>query len=118
MSKLNRTLPLVLVLLFALANTGCFRYGVASDVPSDGVERVQKGPVLFWGLAGKEHLVPDCPNGVQRASSYMPWWGGLIGLITIGIAAPWRVEYVCAAPSGAVPPPPAAAPAPEPVMGE
>lgn len=94
MKNVLRTLPLVLVLTFA--TTGCFKYGVATPVASDGVLRMQRGPVFAWGLAGRVREAPECPAGVASTRSYMPWWGGLVTGITVGIVAPWRVEYVCA----------------------
>ncbi|MFO0694345.1 MAG: hypothetical protein U0230_12365 [Polyangiales bacterium] len=89
------------VSVFALISmTGCFSYGVRSRQPTDGVLHTARGPVYAWGLAGQEHLTPECENGVARAKSSMPWWGGFVSLVTIGIVTPWRVEYSCAAPEG------------------
>ncbi len=96
MSNIARSISLSLVVAFAIASGGCFRYGVTTNTPTDGVARMQRGPVFAWGLAGQDKLAPECPNGVAHSESYMPWWGGLVGLLTIGIVAPWRVEYVCA----------------------
>jgi len=104
MSHTVRVLKLAIALSLALTSTGCFRYGVTSNVPTDGVVREQRGPVLAWGLKGQEKLTPECPNGVARSESYMPWWGGLVSLLSLGIAVPWRVEYMCAD-TGAAPAP-------------
>ncbi len=91
------TVRILSLLALVCLSSGCFRYGVSSSVPNDGVQRMQKGPVFAWGLVGQEKLAEECPNGVARSESYMPWWGGLVMGLTIGIVTPWRVEYVCAA---------------------
>jgi hypothetical protein len=96
MLQTTRSLAILLALSLALATTGCFRYGVSSNVRSDGVVHKQSGPILFWGLSGQDKASPECPNGVASAHSYMPWWGGAGALFTLGIATPWRLEYECA----------------------
>ncbi len=76
--------------------SGCYSYGIHTSAPSTGIEERQRGPVFLWGLVGQEKLAAQCDTGLARAESYMPWWGGIVGTLTLGTIIPWRVEYECA----------------------
>ena len=89
----------LLSLVAVLVGTGCYRYGVNTGAASDGVLRAQRGPTFLWGLVGQEKQAPQCESGVARTESKMPWWGGLVGALTVGLVVPWKVEYECARPS-------------------
>lgn len=90
MKYVIRSAILLVVLL-----TGCYSYGVRSGAPSDGVLRQQRGPTYLWGLVGQEKLAAQCDSGLARSETYMPWWGGIVGVISLGTILPWRVEYEC-----------------------
>jgi len=97
-----KRIAMSLSLSLALFTSGCFGYGVQTGARGDGVVHATRHPVLAWGLVGHQSETPECPNGVVESRSSMPWWGGPVALLTVGIVVPWRVEYVCAAPASSV----------------
>ncbi len=89
----------LLMMLVILGSSGCYRYGVSSGAASDGVLRQQRGPTFLWGLVGQDKLAGQCDAGLARSESYMPWWGGIVGTLTVGLIVPWRVDYECVQPT-------------------
>lgn len=90
-------------LLAVLLGTGCYSYGVNTGAASDGVVRRQRGPTFLWGLVGQQKNATHCNAGVAQSESYMPWWGGIVGVLTVGLVVPWRVDYECVQPTVAAP---------------
>jgi hypothetical protein len=82
------------VLLCSL--TGCFRMSVRSGAAPAGPLQEDTGASLVYGLTTANTIAPECRYGFSRVDVYRPWWGGFVYVLTLGIVAPIRTEYVCA----------------------
>ena len=62
-----------------------------------------------WGLARTPKVTAECGDmHVYRATVHTTLPGFLLGLVTLGVVLPSRVEYICAARPGVIrgqPPP-------------
>lgn len=84
------------VLATLIALTGCY-HAVARSGQQAGAEETRTGWNLFWGLFDANFDITNCPNGIAYAEVWHPWWGFVPEIITLGIAAPQRLTYVCSA---------------------
>lgn len=87
-----------------LALTGCLRVVVDSPAARSGQSNSSSG-VSFVGLTTVTADASECRYGIAKVETKMPFWGWLIGVITMGIVPGMEAEYYCAAP-----PTPAAVP--------
>ncbi|WP_257446776.1 hypothetical protein [Archangium lipolyticum] len=76
--------------------TGCYRMSVRSGATPSGPNNQDSGVSLVWGLTSTEASAPECSSGFSRVDVYWPWWGVFVRVVTLGIVAPIRTEYVCA----------------------
>lgn len=58
------------------------------------------GVTFLFGLVSTTTDAKECTHGIARAEVYWPWWGGLVNVVTFGLATPVRMQYVCAAAPG------------------
>jgi hypothetical protein len=86
------------VLLLTL--TGCFRMSVRSGAPREGSPEEQTGSSLVYGLTTSNVAAAECRNGLSRVDVYWPWWSPFVYVVTFGIVAPLRTEYVCSEGAG------------------
>ena len=102
----RRSSLLVIAILATLAfGSGCY-HAVIRAGGQAGIEQTRTGWNLFWGIADANFDISDCPSGVAYAEVWRPWWGFIPEFITLGIASPQRLAYVCSAPAGSYGPPP------------
>jgi len=86
--------------------SGCYSYAVRTNQPA-GQQESRLGVTFVGGLIGTE-AEPNCPQGIAYTETHAPWWGMLVGSLTLGLIIPWRAEWACVA--GTMAPPPAAPP--------
>jgi len=84
---------------------GCFRMSVRSGAPREGLPVQRMGSTLVYGLTTSNVAAPECQHGLSRVDVYWPWWGPLVYVVSFGLVAPLRTEYVCAEAQGAAPAP-------------
>lgn len=85
-----------MLLVAALPQLGCYR-AIVRGGPKGAMEPESRTEFnLLWGLTDAEVDAPDCPNGLARVETYLPWYSGLVQLFTLGIVTPHKVQYVCA----------------------
>ena len=87
---------LVVSALVLASLTGCFRMSVRSPAPRDGAPEGQRGASFVGGLTTSNVAAGECQHGLSRVDVYWPWWSPLVYVVTFGIVAPLRAEYVCA----------------------
>lgn len=98
------------MVLGVLALTGCYRT-VVIDTPA--VRAGTKGEdtgVSWFGVTSVNTQAGLCTQGIARAETYMPFWAGLVSVVTLGIVAPMTTQYECAVKSEAPAPAQPAAP--------
>jgi len=106
---MNNTL--LLVVTVRVSQTGCYSYAVAARQPPPDGQQVPVDALnpqtsfrwrYFWGLSDEPvwSPVPDpCHGqGIGKFEVEVTWYTGLLALITIGIVAPVKITYYCAAP--------------------
>jgi hypothetical protein len=87
---------LVVSAVLMCALSGCYRMSVRSSAIPAGPMNHDSGVNLMWGLVPTESKAPECKAGFSRVDVYWPWWGVLVRVVTLGIVAPTRTDYVCA----------------------
>lgn len=87
-------LAVALAILCCLS--GCFHTVIDSPAKREGSVREDAG-VTWFALSTTTTNAADCKHGIAKAEAYMPVWGLLVYYVTVGIAAPMRTVYTCAA---------------------
>jgi Bor protein len=90
----------ILLLLFLILSTGCYRYEVLrSDEPISTNLKTQRVYSFFWGaLESKSTFkVGNCAegNGLQRVIIRTNFGSTLVTFLTLGIVAPMKVQWEC-----------------------
>ncbi len=81
-----------------LVLSGCYHYRVAAAVapPADELEASTKWSFL-WGAIQSKESNPDCKgNGVSEVTATTTGFDLLLGVVTLGIVLPNRLEWRCA----------------------
>ena len=87
------------IIVLVLATSGCYRAIVRTGQPAAQQQPVsQIGLSFVYGLVGTTTTAAECTNGLAETNTSMPWWGGLVSGITLGLIMPWEIQYQCAAP--------------------
>ena len=92
------------LLLLLLSLTGCFRQSIRA-IDDDGAPLTDRGGEheshtsfgLLYGLVPAKTKV-DCPYGIARVDTSMPWYGIYAIGFTAGLVVPLSVSYTCNAP--------------------
>lgn len=84
------------LILIVASFMACTPVIVASPAPRSRVQGDAYG-VSWFRFTPVTHNAKECIYGIDRVESYIPGWGALISLVTVGIATPLYVRYVCTA---------------------
>jgi hypothetical protein len=82
--------------LLAVTGSGCLPAVVSSPAPRSRVSEDATG-VSWFHITPVTHNAEECIYGIDRVSTYVPAWGALISMVTLGIATPITIEYKCTA---------------------
>ena len=77
-------------------SSGCFSSTMRSGVRGNGDKESRLGFSLIYGLTGIDHAAPECDDGLAWVETHMPWWGGFVTGLTVGLVTPVATEYECA----------------------
>jgi hypothetical protein len=93
MTRATRLASLAAVAIFGSA---CFRT-VINTPAAAGPAYGEDVEVSWLALSTATTDAKQCTYGIARATAYLPFWGWLVYGVTIGIVAPMRMQYQCAA---------------------
>jgi len=91
----------LLALTLLLSLTGCFRQSIRA-IDDDGAPLTDRGGeheshtsfgLLYGLIPGKTKV--ECPYGIARVDTGMPWYGIYAIGFTAGIVVPLSVSYTC-----------------------
>ena len=94
----------LLALTLLLSLTGCFRQSIRA-IDDDGAPLTDRGGeheshtsfgLLYGLIPGKTKV--ECPYGIARVDTGMPWYGIYAIGFTAGIVVPLSVTYTCNTP--------------------
>ena len=86
-----------------LSTTGCYHAVIRGGPRAVMAHETRTAWNLFWGIADANFDLADCTAGVAHVDVWQPWWGIFPQVLTLGIATPWRIDYVCALPNQGAP---------------
>lgn len=98
---MKRSTLSLLALALLLGISGCYRQSIRA-VDEQGEQLTDRGGErdsdtsfgLFYGLVpGKTEV--NCPNGIARVDTGMPWYSGFLIYVTAGLVVPLKVTYTC-----------------------
>src|SRR5215470_1518910 len=81
-------------------DAGCYTAGVISPAPPGVKRQNDHGVIWFWGMWRSETNADECRAGLAEVYTYTPWYGYIVGPITLGIAHPIVKSYSCAVGEG------------------
>ena len=97
---MRRALTAALLLLVLTIGTACYTAGVISPAPPGVKRQNDHGVVWFWGMWRTETKADECRAGLAEVYTSTPWYGYIVGPITLGIAHPVVKTYSCAVGEG------------------
>ena len=96
-----RLVSTVLAATLALAaTTACYTARVSSPVPPGVKRQTDHGTIWFWGMWRSETNAVECRAGLAEVETSTPWYGYIVGPITLGIAHPVVKSYACTVSDG------------------
>ena len=92
MSRVRGPATRLAALLLAFVMTGCL--GTVLETPAKRGRPIGGNHVHI--LASPVRIDAHvCENGIARTSTFVPVWGVVVGILTIGIAVPKATFYEC-----------------------
>lgn len=81
-----------------LTTTGCYRTVVRTGAPEMGTSHKRTGVTFLYGMTTMDHGAIECPHGIARTETWVPWYNYILHPLTGGLISAHDAEYVCAAP--------------------
>lgn len=97
-SGMNLLIRNALALVLVASLSGCFRATIRSSAPEARASSTKIGVTWLYGVTPVDDRAPECEHGIASATTQMPFWGGVIMVLTAGLVAPMSIDYVCAEP--------------------
>ena len=92
---------LALLVLCAIATTGCYVATIETGLPASNVKIEKKWAKSFvYGLVPPETIttMTKCPHGVAKVVTQHSFLNGLVAVLTFSIFTPMTIEVTCARP--------------------
>ena len=93
---MRRVSSALLAALVLAGASGCYTARVYSPVPPGVKRQNDHGMIWFWGMWRSETDAAECRAGLAEVEVSTPWYGYIVGPITLGIAHPVKKSYTCA----------------------
>ena len=93
---MRRVSSALLAVLVLGAATACYTARVSTPVPPGVKRQTDHGTIWFWGMLRSETDASECRAGLAEVETSTPWYGYIVGPITLGIAHPVKKTYSCA----------------------
>ena len=97
---MHRTALALLAAFALLVTSACYSARVHSPVPPGVKQQNDHGTIWFWGMMRSETDAVECRAGLAEVETSTPWYGYIVGPITLGIAHPVKKSYACAVGDG------------------
>lgn len=82
----------VLAVALTVCLSGCL--GTIVEAPTrEGQSYGSTRPHLVG--SSTEINASNCPNGLQQVATFVPLWGVVVGVLTLGILVPMTTVYTC-----------------------
>ena len=94
---MRRFFNTVLAILMMVPLSGCLGTMVQSPTPAARPSYTTRVHILAAPTQIEAH---ECKNGLAETFTYVPLWGLVVGILTIGILVPMTTSYACVPDAG------------------
>ncbi len=89
---MRRLLTLALTALLSVSLTGCLGTLVQAPTPVDRAKITTRAHLLAAPTQIEAH---NCTKGLGEVFTFVPLWGVVVGVLTLGIVVPMTTSYAC-----------------------